>query len=66
MNANAHPTDLNTYGITYAHLDERGIYYESELAVQMEDGSMAMLRMPTSLGERQAIRGALFSIISTH
>ncbi|TLX54136.1 hypothetical protein DN824_02980 [Stutzerimonas nosocomialis] len=51
--------DLNAYGITHARIDERGIHFESELAVQLADGTVTTLRMPTGLDERLAIQRLL-------
>ncbi|MFI8481046.1 type III secretion system co-regulatory protein PtrC [Pseudomonas sp. NPDC078700] len=48
-------TQQNVYAVTYATLDDRGIHYESELAIQLADGKLATLRMPTQLSERRAI-----------
>ncbi|ARU88160.1 type III secretion system co-regulatory protein PtrC [Pseudomonas sp. M30-35] len=48
-------TQQNVYAVTYATLDERGIHYESELAIQLADGKLTTLRMPTQLTERKAI-----------
>ncbi|WP_339488206.1 type III secretion system co-regulatory protein PtrC [Pseudomonas sp. EL_65y_Pfl2_R95] len=48
-------TQQNVYAVTYATLDERGIHYESELAIQLADGKLTTLRMPTQLHERKAI-----------
>jgi len=42
--------------VTYATVDSSGIYFESELAIQLNDGSLTTLRMPTQLSERQAIQ----------
>ena len=49
-------SNQNVYGVTYATLDSRGIHFESELAIQLADGSLTTLRMPTHLSERQAIQ----------
>ncbi len=48
-------TGKNVYGVTYATLDESGLHFESELAIQLLDGAMVTLKMPTHLSERQAI-----------
>lgn len=52
-------TQQNVYAVTYATLDERGIHYESELAIQLADGKLTTLRMPTQLSERNAIERVL-------
>lgn len=48
-------TQQNVYAVTHATLDERGIHYQSELAIQLADGKLTTLRMPTRLSERKAI-----------
>ncbi|MFZ3153765.1 type III secretion system co-regulatory protein PtrC [Pseudomonas sp.] len=48
-------SNQNVYGVTYATVDSSGIHFESELAIQLGDGSLTTLRMPTQLSERQAI-----------
>jgi hypothetical protein len=48
-------TSQNAYGVTYATLDESGLHVESELAIQLLDGTLVTLKMPTHLSERQAI-----------
>ncbi len=45
----------NVYGITYATFDGSGLHFESELAIQLQDGALVTLKMPTQLSERQAI-----------
>lgn len=45
----------NVYGVTYATVDDRGIHFESELAIHLPDGTLTRLKMPTQLSERQAI-----------
>lgn len=50
------PSNQNIYGVTYATVDSSGIHFESELAIQLSDGSLTILRMPTQLSERQAIQ----------
>ncbi|MBA1273740.1 type III secretion system co-regulatory protein PtrC [Stutzerimonas azotifigens] len=59
MNVARRLADLNAYGITHARIDERGIHFESELAVQLADGTVTTLRMPTGLSERLEIQRAL-------
>lgn len=49
-------SNQNVYGVTYATVDSSGIHFESELAIALGDGSLATLRMPTQLSERQAIQ----------
>ncbi|MEN0107015.1 MAG: type III secretion system co-regulatory protein PtrC [Pseudomonas sp.] len=55
-------TGKNAYGVTYATLDERGLHFESELAIQLLDGPLVTLKMPTQISERQAI-GQLVSAL---
>lgn len=52
-------SDQNAYGITYATIDEHGIRFESELAIHLSDGTLARLKTPTRLSERQAIQQLL-------
>lgn len=52
-------SNQNVYGVTYASIDANGIHFESELAVQLADGSLATLKMPTQLSERLAIQDLL-------
>lgn len=49
-------SNQNVYGVTYATVDGSGIHFESELAMQLSDGTLTPLRMPTHLSERQAIQ----------
>jgi hypothetical protein len=49
-------SNQNVYGATYATVDGSGIHCESELAIQLSDGTLTTLRMPTHLSERQAIQ----------
>ncbi|PTS84134.1 hypothetical protein DBR00_12270 [Pseudomonas sp. HMWF032] len=49
-------SNQNVYGVTYAIVDSSGIHFESELAIQLGDGGLTTLRMPTQLSERQAIQ----------
>lgn len=51
--------DRNGYGITYASFDENGIRFEFELAIQLSDGSLTTLKLPTRLSERRAIQQLL-------
>ena len=48
-------TGKNAYGVTYATLDESGLHFETELAIQLMDGHLVTLKMPTQLSEREAI-----------
>lgn len=48
-----------TYGVTYASLDDSGLHFESEAAVQLDDGSLLTLRMPTRQSEKYAIHDAV-------
>lgn len=50
---------LDAYGVTYAHFDGHDLRFESEAALQLEDGSMLTLRMPTRHSEMLAIQAAL-------
>lgn len=52
-------TAKNTYGVTYATLDDTGLHFESELAIQLVGGPLVTLKMPTQLSERQAISQAI-------
>ena len=56
MNSRPSLSNQNVYGVTYATVDGSGIHFESELAVQLSDGTLTTLRMPTRLSERQAIQ----------
>lgn len=56
MNSRPSLSNQNVYGVTYATVDGSGIHFESELAVQLSDGTFTTLRMPTHLSERQAIQ----------
>ncbi|SFI63154.1 hypothetical protein SAMN05216206_2595 [Pseudomonas guineae] len=49
-------SNQNVYGVTYATVDSSGIHFESELTIQLSNGSLTTLRMPTELNERQAIQ----------
>ena len=42
---------LDAYGVTYAHLQDGSLQFESEAALQLDDGSMLTLRMPTRHSE---------------
>ncbi|MGY4531926.1 hypothetical protein ACVW0Y_001042 [Pseudomonas sp. TE3786] len=48
-------TSENAYGVTYATLDESGLHFETELAIQLLDGHLVTLKMPTQITERQAL-----------
>lgn len=56
MNSRSLLSNQNVYGVTYATLDSSGIHFESELAIQLSDGTLTTLRMPTHMSERQAIQ----------
>ena len=56
MNSRPSLSNQNVYGVTYATVDSSDIHFESELAVQLSDGTVTTLRMPTHLSERQAIQ----------
>ncbi|UVE16223.1 hypothetical protein NVV93_11375 [Pseudomonas sp. LS44] len=60
MNAIENLSCLSAYGVTYAHFEDCQLSFETELAFQLEDGSLLTLNMPTPPGERQAIRRELF------
>lgn len=49
----------DAYGITYVHLAEDGLQFETEAALQLEDGSLITLRMPTRQSEMLAIHEAV-------
>lgn len=59
MSAAPSASDQNVYGITYATVDARGVRFESELAIQLSDGRLTTLKMPTQLSERQALQQLL-------
>ena len=50
---------LDAYGVTYAHLLDGGLQFESEAVLQLDDGSMLTLRMPTRYSEMLAIHEAV-------
>ncbi|CAE6918495.1 MULTISPECIES: type III secretion system co-regulatory protein PtrC [Pseudomonas] len=50
---------LDAYGVTYVHLQDDGLQFESEAALQLDDGSMLTLRMPTRYSEMLAIHEAV-------
>lgn len=50
---------LNGYGITYVTLDDNGLFFESELAIHLDDGALLSLPMPTRQSERLAIHHEL-------
>ncbi|WP_425915220.1 type III secretion system co-regulatory protein PtrC [Pseudomonas sp. GWSMS-1] len=56
MNSRPSLSNQSVYGVTYATVDGSGIHFESELAIQLSDGTVTTLRMPTHLSERQAIQ----------
>lgn len=49
----------STYGVTYASLGESGLQFESEATVQLEDGSLLTLRMPTRQVEKMQIHDVI-------
>lgn len=49
----------NTYGVTYASLDESGLRFESEAVVHLEDGGLLTLRMPTRQDEKLDIHAVV-------
>ncbi len=53
-------TGKNAYGVTYATLDKSGLHFETELAIQLMDGHLVTLKMPTQLSEREAISQLVF------
>lgn len=55
MNSTHYESSKNVYGITYATLADDGLHFESEVAIQLQEGPLVTLRMPTSLTERMAI-----------
>ncbi|MCY1277681.1 hypothetical protein D9M68_151440 [compost metagenome] len=59
MNAVQPLSSQHAYGVTYASLENCELSFESELAFQLDDGSLLTLHLPTPPGERQAIRQAL-------
>lgn len=56
-------TGKNAYGVTYATLDESGLHFETELAIQLMDGHVVTLKMPTQLSEREAISQLVYETI---
>lgn len=56
-------TGKNAYGVTYATLDENGLHFETELAIQLMDGHVVTLKMPTQLSEREAISQLVYETI---
>ena len=50
---------LDAYGVTYVHLQDDGLQFESEAALQLDDGSMLTLRMLTRYSEMLAIHEAV-------
>lgn len=59
----AEPIASRAYGVTYATLENGKLQFESELAFQLDDGSLLTLHLPTSTGERQAIRRSLSRLV---
>ncbi|MES2820820.1 MAG: type III secretion system co-regulatory protein PtrC [Pseudomonadota bacterium] len=53
-------TGQNTYGVTYAHFDDDGLHFESELAIHLDDGTLFTLQTPTRQTERLAIHQLLY------
>ncbi len=49
----------DAYGVTYVHLEDGGLKFETEAALQLDDGSMLTLRMPTRYSEMLAIHEAV-------
>ena len=49
----------DAYGVTYVHLKDGGLQFETEAALQLDDGSMLTLRMPTLHSEMLAIHKAV-------
>ncbi|MBM7059250.1 hypothetical protein JQX08_00885 [Pseudomonas sp. UL073] len=47
------------YGVTYASLEDDQLCFESELAFQLDDGSLLTLHLPTPNQERRAIQQAV-------
>ena len=47
MTINEAFSSTSTYGITYASLDESGLRFESEAAINLNAASVVILRMPT-------------------
>ncbi|HLD68392.1 MAG TPA: type III secretion system co-regulatory protein PtrC [Pseudomonas sp.] len=59
MHTAAVVTRQHAYGVTYASFDEEGLHFESELSLQLDDGSLLTLKMPTQQNERLAIHQLL-------
>lgn len=51
----------NAYGVTYATFKGEQLQIESEVAIQMDDGSMLTLKTPTPSTERVAILDLLYA-----
>ncbi|BAU74275.1 type III secretion system co-regulatory protein PtrC [Metapseudomonas furukawaii] len=53
----AHPQiDDSLYQVTHVTLDDLRLHFETEVAVSLEDGSLAVRRAPTPASERKALR----------
>ncbi|MFT5782513.1 MAG: hypothetical protein ACI9EB_001907 [Pseudomonas sp.] len=59
MNTFPSGSSQNVYGVTYANFADGGLQFESELAIQLQEGPVVTLRIPTSLTERMAINLAV-------
>lgn len=46
---------LDAYGVTYVHIGEGGLQFESEAALQLDDGSMLTLPVPTRRSEKLVV-----------
>lgn len=51
--------NLDAYGVTYVSINDGGLQFESEAALQLDDGSMLTLRLPTRQSEILAIHEAV-------
>ncbi|WP_044872930.1 type III secretion system co-regulatory protein PtrC [Pseudomonas sp. LFM046] len=53
----AHPRiSESLYQVTHVTLDELRLHFETEVAVSLEDGSLAVRSAPTPVAERKALR----------
>lgn len=54
-----HQLRLGAYGVTYINIHDGNLQFESEAALQLDDGSMLTLRIPTLHSEVVAIHEVL-------
>lgn len=46
----------SSYLVTHVTLDEFHLHFETEVAICQEDGTFEMLKAPTPIAERRALR----------